>query len=246
MRIIVSLFVLLLATVPAYAEQAGKIRVAVYIDRGAHLRPQLKETLSTEEDIKMVTVTGDDIRDGSLQDFDLILVPGGSAKKEAGSLSAAGRREIRRFVEAGGCYIGICAGCYLATDSSAEYLGLLSMKVADSSHWRRGQATLPVELTERGMEIFATDKKFIHVVYHNGPILKYRESTNAVISLAHYRAEIVAPGGRVGVMKDAPAMVLGSYGKGRVIGISPHPEKTSGLEWMVPRAIRWLVTHPLS
>lgn len=240
---------LVVCVVPVCAQPSGqgKIRVAVYLDRGARLRPQLKETLSHQEDMRMDILDGADVREGSLQDFDLLLIPGGSAKKEAGSLTAAGRREIRRFVESGGDYIGICAGCYLATDSSPEYLGLLPMKVADRKHWHRGKAVLPVELTDRGMEIFNWDKRLIHVTYHNGPILKYPadEDASAVSTLAHYRGEIVAPGGELGVMKGAPAMVLGSYGRGRVIGISPHPEHTEGLHAMIPHAIRWLMEHPL-
>lgn len=250
MKLLCSLiaFVLLFCSVSVSAKEAlpGKIRVAVYLDRGARLRPQLKEALSRQEDMAVEILNGEDVRDGSLRDFNAIIVPGGSAKKEAASLTAQGRKEIRRFVESGGCYLGICAGCYLATDSP-NYLGLLPMKIADSRHWHRGQATLPVELTDRGMELFGFDKKLLHIVYHNGPVLKYPagEDTSSVIVLAHFRGEIVAPGGEIGVMKDAPAMVLSRYGNGRVMGISPHPEHTDGLHMMIPQAVHWMVGHPL-
>ena len=55
--------------------------------------------------------------------------------------------------------------------------------------------------------------------------------------------EIVAQGGKVGVMNGAPAMVLAKCGKGLVLGLSPHAERTPSLNKIIPHAIHWLCEH---
>jgi glutamine amidotransferase-like uncharacterized protein len=38
------------------------------------------------------------------------------------------------------------------------------------------------------------------------------------------------------MMRNTPAIVAGRFGDGRVILISPHPERTDGLEWIIQSA----------
>jgi hypothetical protein len=46
---------------------------------------------------------------------------------------------------------------------------------------------------------------------------------------------------RAGEVRVGPtAIAAGSFGKGRVICFSPHPEKTKGLEDFICRAARWV------
>ena len=40
-------------------------------------------------------------------------------------------------------------------------------------------------------------------------------------------------------MVNSPAMVAGTFGKGRVIFSSPHPEQTDGMEDFIVRAVKW-------
>jgi hypothetical protein len=40
-------------------------------------------------------------------------------------------------------------------------------------------------------------------------------------------------------MKGTTAIAAATFGDGRVLCFSPHPEKTPGLEYMIVRAISW-------
>jgi putative intracellular protease/amidase len=66
-----------------------------------------------------------DIRQGALSDYAMIFVPGGWAQAKMSALGEMGQMELRRFVERGGGYLGICGGAGLATD---QHLGLLPIQ----------------------------------------------------------------------------------------------------------------------
>lgn len=244
------LSILLIATAVLSAAAPGpiggkKIRVALFLDRGANPRDILRESLEAAPDISLTVVDGEDLREGWLRDFDLLIVPGGSAKRESMSMKEEGRKEVRDFVGRGGLYIGICAGCYLLTEAKPTDLGLLPLDTVDKPHWQRGKGVLPIELTPMGNEIFGTKERIIEVLYHNGPVVDASHVTPAsdFIPLGYYRSELVERGGKRGLMNGAPAMFFGRFGKGLVIGISPHPEANIHQVYMEMNAIRWLYAH---
>jgi hypothetical protein len=79
------------------------------------------------------------------------------------------------------------------------------------------------------------------VRYHNGPVLaEVPGRATRLQPLAYFSTEKVAKGGAKGLMIGSPAIATAQYGKGQVIGISPHPEQTPGLKNLVPAAIRWM------
>jgi len=47
-----------------------------------------------------------------------------------------------------------------------------------------------------------------------------------------------------GLMVDSPAIATASYGRGRVVFVSPHPEQTPGLEDLVHRGAQWAAGKP--
>lgn len=59
-------------------------------------------------------VTSADIRDGALDSYDILFVPGGWASNKIKALGSGGVERVRGFVEAGGTYLGICGGAGLA------------------------------------------------------------------------------------------------------------------------------------
>lgn len=67
----------------------------------------------------------DDIRRGALKNYSMLFVPGGWASNKLRALGDDGASEIRRFVEAGGSYLGFCGGAGLAT---LDGIGLLPVK----------------------------------------------------------------------------------------------------------------------
>jgi len=60
-------------------------------------------------------VRAQEVRRGDLARYRLLFVPGGWASSKRAALGDTGCGEIRRFVEAGGNYLGICGGAGLAT-----------------------------------------------------------------------------------------------------------------------------------
>ncbi len=230
--------------------QPRRLEVAVFKDSG--VGPSFNDLAAVlrryEETIHTTILNGEDVREGSLKNFDVFIAPGGSGKKQAASLAGGGMAEIARYVKNGGCYVGICAGCYLAANEP-DFLGLLPIGIRDRQHWFRGEGTLPIEFTQAGAEIFGVSPGVADIVYHNGPVLDGRtllenpQLAKELTVLAFYRGELVAKNGERGVMKGAPAMVLGRYGKGLVLGMSPHAESTPPLNKIIPHALHWLCDH---
>lgn len=189
----------------------------------------------------VVRVCGDDIRGGALDQFNVVAVPGGSGSKEAATIGEDGRARIRKFVEDGGGYVGICAGAYLATSGFSWGLKILDAKTP-SPKWERGHATVKLELTNKGRQVFGDIQGVFDCKYANGPILcpANVESLPDYEVLAFFRSEVAEHNTPPGIMINSPAIVAGRYGQGRIICASPHPEQTKGLEKFIARAIAWV------
>ncbi len=188
-----------------------------------------------------------DIRSGALQPFDVIVHPGGSASAQAKALGEDGRRAVTSFVRAGGGYLGVCAGAYLAASNYEWSLGLIDANVIDREHWRRGVGGVTVEWTRSGRTALgkgssAGGVRRFEVQYANGPILE----AAGLPELADYevllwfRGEIANNGAPKGVMPGTPAIVRSNYGQGRTMACSPHPEKTEGLHALLQNSLNWL------
>lgn len=245
--LLLSVLLLPIPFVPVNGEVA-RIKVALFVDEGSHPTEFIKNfQASTDQSMTYAEVDGDDIRNGALDGFDAILVPGGSAAKEAHSMGPVARDAVRQFVEQGGIYMGVCAGAYLASSQSARDLGFLPLTTADSDHWYRVDDATPVdvELTPLGMDIFGIKKSTVQILYQNGPIFAPPADSAHVTytPLGFFRSEVVAKGGERGVMRGAPAMVLSRCGRGMVMAISPHPEKTPGFRQVELHALRWMYDH---
>ena len=180
-----------------------------------------------------------DVQDGALQQFDVVVFPGGSGSGQARALGSSGRERVRNFVQRGGGYVGICAGAYLAANNYEWSLDILDADVIDRKHWARGRGTVQLAWADGARAVVGAPSKGA-VRYANGPI--YARSGDAALDdfvvLATYRSEINTNGAPEGVMLDAPAIVRGAFGKGRVVCSSPHPEQTEGLEEVVRQLIR--------
>lgn len=222
---------------------AKLIRVALYDAEGSTGKgvPRVKELLGKEPDVELVIFKPDDVRAGKLAGFNVVMFTGGSGSKQAEAIGEEGRAKVREFVEAGGGYIGICAGAYLACSGFSWGVKVLDAKTA-SPKWRRGEGNVKLELTERGRAVFGEPTGQFDVRYVNGPILvpAGAELLPDFEPLAHFRTELAKNDTPAGLMVNSPAIVAGHCGKGRVLVSSPHPEQTPGLEHFVPKAVRWV------
>ena len=66
----------------------------------------------------------EDIRKEGLDRYRMLFVPGGWASNKISALGEKGREEIRRFVAAGGSYLGICGGAGMATEHGLDLLSI--------------------------------------------------------------------------------------------------------------------------
>ncbi|EIP97293.1 Trehalose utilization [Opitutaceae bacterium TAV1] len=172
--------------------------------------------------------------------FDVIVFCGGSGSAQSKAIGDSGRANVRKFVENGGGYVGVCAGAYLACSGFDWGLGILNARTV-SSKWRRGRGYMDVELSDAGRALFGPVKDTFKIRYANGPIIRPHNRTDlpAYEVVAWFRSEIAENGTPVGVMVDSPAQATTTFGKGRVFISSPHPENTPGVQAMIPRALYW-------
>ena len=215
--------------------------IAMLIGDGVGGRgPNMIEATLTAAGYRVTRVNATDIRAGKLAGAQVLIVPGGHCRLQATALGQDGCEVIKKFVADGGGYVGVCAGCYLASSHYKWSLHLLPVNVVDPTNWERGNKRLAVELTPTGQTAFSRKEKDLKVLYHNGPVLAPTDGAGeALISLAVYREEVTRNGAKTGLMLGTPAAVAARYGKGWAIGISPHPEQTEGLREMLPAALRW-------
>lgn len=228
--------------------ETASIKVALLINPGTEASEFRKELRNNDdENITYKIIHNSDLRDGSLKDYQALIIPGGSATTESNTMGPEAREEIKRFIKDGGIYLGVCAGAYLASSLKQVYLGLLPIKTNDSEHWWRtdGAPKLLVELTPAGQEIFGVQSKFVRIAYENGPVFSppFAKTDDSFTPLGYFREEVVGDGGKAGVMLGAPAIIYSRYGKGSILVISPHPEESPGLKQVELHAIRWLYEH---
>ncbi|MEI6325879.1 MAG: hypothetical protein WCO91_10555, partial [Gemmataceae bacterium] len=54
-----------------------------------------------------------------------------------------------------------------------------------------------------------------------------------------FETEVTKKGVPGGMMPGKTAIASGTFGKGKVLAISPHPELTPGMETVLAKAIKW-------
>lgn len=227
------------------AEQGTKIRVAMYADKGVgpNAYKNFPPIFDSDPRFEMTQVTGQQIRDGILENFDIFLLPGGMSGAEAESMKPAGVAKLKEFVKSGKGYIGFCAGAYFPIDQ--RFMDNAQIK---TRNWQRGLAFLKVEPTDLGVKIFGEKYRGIQICrYHNGPIFEVNINPllPPVQTLCYYRSEVADWGAAPGNQIDSPAIVITTYGKGTVITVSPHPEYTPELYGIVLGCLHHLADNLL-
>ena len=209
--VILSLLIAVLVTSYACWANFGRepievAEVAIYSGKGAVFFEDVAYALELL-DIKYKTLSENDIKEGKLKQFDFLIVPGGYTLEYMPALGEAGKEEIRGFVWEGGGYIGICSGAYIAPErvevpGRPQGLGIMDIENIRKS----GRGMRKIYLDEH--PITQGLGKELEIYYQNGP-------------------EIVAKGNVEGIAKYKSgkfAIVASSFGKGKVICFSPHPE----------------------
>ncbi len=224
-------------------ETAPLIRVAIYdhSDGTASGPKNLKRILVENVGFKSAVISPQDIRDGILSQYDVLIMPGGSGSKQSKMLEESGRELIQSFVKDGGGYVGICAGAYLASSHYSWSLGLINAKVWDRSHWARGTGNVSLSISPSGCKVLDVEQGELDCYYGQGPLLvpDNNPSLPGYEVLATYGTEIAKKGAPEGAMVGTHAIVRTMYGQGRVICFSPHPEKLGGPNSIMAEGVRW-------
>ena len=226
--------------------QSSHIKVAIYDDAGGSTAGPINIELSLADTSFYVTtrVTADDIRAGILQNFDVLVQPGGSGSGQAAALETSGLDSIRQFVRRGGGILGICAGSYLLSSDYTWSLHILNTKVIDKAHWNRGNAPLVIRFNSTGKKFFNLSNDTVTIGYFQGPVMAPAgvDTLPGYVELSVFQTEIALNGAIPGLMIGKTAFAQSCYGAGRVFAMSPHPEKQDELRFMVARAVNWLAS----
>jgi glutamine amidotransferase-like uncharacterized protein len=223
------------------------IRVAVYQDEGSKKAAAFfDENVGIDKAHFILThVTAQQIRDGVLKDYDVVIQGGGGGRAQSEALQPVGREAIREFVRAGGGYLGVCAGAYLAASDKDYQLAILNARVVDREHWARGRGDVVLDFSKTGQQQLKFSHEKATVLYHQGPLLAPNNTAGlpAYTPVAFFETEVAQKGAPHGVMQGTAAMASGEFGKGRVFVISPHPEQTPGLDGLVRQAVAWVANR---
>jgi len=221
------------------------IRIGLYVDEGSSTKgiESFINNLSPIENIEITKLVFQEILDNDLSRFDIIAFTGGSGSKQAVSLGKDGLAKVKNYIKDGGKYLGICAGAYLATTGFDWSLGVINVETVSQDEWKRGEGLVKVTLTNEGRELFPSFPGSFEIEYRNGPILK-KSNINSLgdyTVLALYTSEISQNRVTPGVMENTPAILMSSYGKGKVFIIGSHFEYTPGLENFIPEIVSRLI-----
>ena len=231
------------------------LKVGVYADEGASGIGAIEwfRLVNDSPEMKLKLLDGKAVRAGGLDGLDLLVMPGGDSKLQFDSLGPDGISKMKKFVAAGGGYIGTCGGCYLMLDRTGGSHKRVHMIPWDRTGAEHSLLYPTFNLNEKGAAALGLKPGRFVMRYHGGPFLY--PCTNAipeakVESWGTFEAEACMTG-RVDPKKrmyGATAILGGTYGKGRVLGIAGHPEYFDSTLYLVKGAFRYVagrdVTFP--
>lgn len=228
----------------------AEYNVGVYCDQGPEGIGAYEwfNLINGSPQMKLHLVDGADVRAGALEGLDLLVMPGGSSKKEYQSLKDEGMEKVRAFIRNGGGYLGTCAGCFLAVDRDSDPVNGKRMHVVPYTYKDCPQGTIFVKhkLTDEGKRALGMTNENWSVRFHGGTVMF--PSTNAIEGAkfetwAKYvsDADRNKPVTEKNRMSGYDAIVGGTYGKGRVVVFGSHPEYYVSTVRLVDEAIQWIL-----
>ncbi len=212
------------------AANAAPIRTGLYCDlgsRGDNLAYWAK-ILRDSPDVELVYLDGEDLRAGRLEGLDVLVMPGGSSRKQFASMQDEGAEAIRRYIRGGGRYFGTCAGLSLIL-TETNRVALLPLRRVNG-YYARGGGDVKVEFNDKWMAELAITNANWSIRFHDGPVVT---ATNIAADvrldvMALCRSAVDEHGRKPAAQRDAmigtPAFVHATCGKGEIIACNCHPE----------------------
>ena len=201
-----------------------KLKTGFFIDKGSRGGgvTHLGRLMSFSPQIELIMLTGEDLRNGKLKGLDLLVMPGGSSKLQMQSMGAEGVKALQDFVRNGGAYVGICAGFHI-TLNRPERAQLMPYTYIFKAVGARGD--VQIDLSAEGAKLLdvAPGKRMVR--YSRGPVAKEAQWNKGTCKTYALYTSSISPLGKAGeTFFNTPALIAGTYGKGKVIATSFHPE----------------------
>jgi len=244
-------------------------RIALYEGPGTSWNESaiyLKQMVADGTITSFTKLTAEEVDAGlSTDHFDMLMVPGGSSNSEATGLHPVGLTNIQKFVTSGGGYMGTCAGAYLASEAyccDTKMVGycngsvgcfestnrLKMVNFANAEPWNRGHGPVNVTFTDEAVAMLHLPVEHfgggvnISIIYWQGPIHDRNYHSSGFTTLATFRSEIalIHPDLTTGQMVGTPAMITSTYGQGRVLLSTPHPEIAPPIMDLLKGMIYWV------
>ena len=210
----------------AKAAPQKKVRVGLYVDIGAsgngvfHLASLIAHSPQTE----LVTLLASDIRNGKLKEIDILVMPGGGSTTQCVTIGEKHHDKIRDFLRNGGGYVGTCAGMFnvLQIPKRLKLLPFNRYGGAGSS-----TAYVAVDITPEGAKILGIEPGVRKSRYSGGPVafpVKDAKCEGTGVVLATFKQAVSKNPQQAGKFIGSTAWVYGTFGKGKVVATSFHPE----------------------
>lgn len=231
------------------AATSGPVRVALFADPGStdkKSREAIWSVLSHTQGIAAQKVTTPTLSTpGFFNNFDVFVLPGGTASGEAKAIGADTGKAIAKHLKEGKGLVAICAGGYYVAegwDPNTAALDVINAQNHDGKHWARGEQFIKVKVVgdDRGTSAIPPT-----MWYENGPIFKPAEMDElpGYVPLVKYITDLAAKDAPKGQMAGRDAVIAAPYGKGRVVAFGPHPELSPGLSHWLINAVKWAAGH---
>lgn len=157
-------------------------------------------------------VTASQINDDYLDDYDIVVFPGGSETSYSSDLDSDGRQKIKEYVASGGSYFGICGG----STFGAEYLRLFNgfMYSVNEPGASQHLTIMHINQSSTGPNLSGCPEN-VSLMYWSSRSFSPRSGVS-VIPIATYD------------FNGAAGMIAFEYQNGTVFLSSPHPEYEEG------------------
>lgn len=220
--ILIFLFSICATCNDAKVEPVNNPSIALYNEKGAWDKSVTAlKNMFEWMDLSVTMIDAEYVNNNPLDGFKIICFPGGDMYRYSQNLSGEGLNKIRKYVENGGNYIGVCGGAYFSSKKiiwQGNQLPMNTLELFDGTAEGTIDEIVPypqmdmskIEITDTLHPIMKDLPKIQWMLYYWGPVFK-TENPNMKV-LGKYDAV------------DLPAVIAFEYGEGKVFITGTHPE----------------------
>jgi glutamine amidotransferase-like uncharacterized protein len=173
--------------------------------------------------------TSNVINSKTLSAYDVLIIPGGDASTYIDS-DELDSGAIKHFVSGGKGYLGICAGAYVASNRVDGYYSGWGIASDVNAKNQEYEGLVPISLTSYGTKEL-NQSSFQNLHLENGPAMY---TTNSQIVMATYADNETG-------YQDYVAILGETYGNGRILLSSVHPEIDPQNPQILANMILWTI-----